>query len=84
MEETGEHYLDISWQADGHTQFSVPYRSDNLLDHGQNQTVAEGRIKLAGLSPGTEYNVKVAAITESGSTYDTILEFYLKYCIFYI
>jgi len=68
LEDTGEHYLDISWQADGHTQFSVSYKSDNPLDQGQNQTVAEGRIKLAGLSPGTEYSVKVAAITESGAT----------------
>jgi len=68
LQETGEDFLVISWSSDGHTKFNVSYKSDNPLDPGQSQTVSEGRIKLLGLSPQTEYRVEVAAITDSGST----------------
>jgi len=66
--ETGDDFLILSWSTDGHTKYNVSYKADNPLDRGQSQTVTEGRIKLAGLSPRTEYLIQVAAITESGSS----------------
>lgn len=68
VEDTGDIFLAISWGSNGHTKFRVSYKSDNPLDQGQNQTVSLSRINLTGLSPQTEYNVQVSAITNSGST----------------
>eukprot|EP00092_Neocalanus_flemingeri_P022770 GFUD01024690.1.p1 GENE.GFUD01024690.1~~GFUD01024690.1.p1 ORF type:complete len:2176 (-),score=631.55 GFUD01024690.1:299-6826(-) len=68
LEETGDHYISLSWDPSGHDKFTVSYKSDNPLDNGQAQTVSEGSIRLTGLSPQTAYGIQVSAVSTTGSS----------------
>eukprot|EP00092_Neocalanus_flemingeri_P004458 GFUD01004797.1.p1 GENE.GFUD01004797.1~~GFUD01004797.1.p1 ORF type:complete len:1325 (+),score=279.92 GFUD01004797.1:106-4080(+) len=68
LKDTGNKSMFISWDARDYSMFTVSYRSDNPLDHGQSQNVTKGRIHLTGLSPQTTYYILVSAISTSGST----------------
>jgi len=66
--ETGDNFISISWDLSGHNLFTVSYKSDNPLDHGQMQNITQAYVKLSGLSPQTAYNIRVSAVSDTGIT----------------
>lgn len=60
--------IQLRWDPRGHTLFNVTYRSGNPLDLGMSKRTRNSQLALRGLSPGEEYTVSVAALTDEGAT----------------